>query len=796
MNLKAKNFSWPLNQGPVRPEWSDGTHRHAMPKAFTDSLCLTPPETKAPHRHDTPQSLYLQIQGDPSAVDPPALPLPCPCMDQVAYIVVPSLKGGPIETLVSIRCQKTPKKIVVVVITPSQKECKAIKAAYSHHVRAIACNRTHVMNPHFKENDTFEIVIVLSRKRTGNPTPMIHQSLCLIQRLRPTYVGIVEAGDLLESHHTATLTALLKSHGTPVACSRGPMITDMPPATLPSSCILMQGKAIWEKGLADSGHHTAHGLASCAMEGACALKPWTRTDLRTVAIKKGRYSHNDLNHLALDPSKTNILIMGYSDDPSKGGAITVTTNLATGLANQSTHVYMLINYFDNANITFYRFRKESKKFTFKDRPDLLKHLAFASPANLTLFDIIHVNCWHFGDDYIPFHKKRDPLKIRRFFDSFPMAHLVYTDHSDYSKDRRIINQGLPQELKTLGVQDFQALMPQQKEAFIQAHRLDPSSKATLTDGGYYWTTEMNDTFWARWTLMNFACKRQLMKLADKTVYVSKSQRDTIPLLCPNIVYGKQKGMARPSRPDVIYNGVDINRFHGDAELDGLIQELRNASGKKICIPRQGKVVLYLGRMDPHKGILHFARAIPIIARTHPDTLFLFVGGYSTGFDKEIFQATGHAPNVIVAGRIPGQRNAAALYKRADLTVQPTLGESFNQVAMESLFMGTPVAISNIDGPREIYVDNGFAIGLEPGNALDIARKISHTLGNLEQARAQVKQNMKRLIKTFHATEMCLNYRTLYTTLMEGCHDQPNALRGLSSPGHDRPGAQPRSACHS
>jgi glycosyltransferase involved in cell wall biosynthesis len=268
-------------------------------------------------------------------------------------------------------------------------------------------------------------------------------------------------------------------------------------------------------------------------------------------------------------------------------------------------------------------------------------------------------------------------------------------------------------------------------------------------------------FEGRWTLTNFSCKRELMALADKTIYVSKSQRDSIPLLCPNIIYGKRQNAPSGTTPKVIYNGVNTDQFEFDKGLDDLVYNLHNTKGELINIPKKGKIILYLGRIDIYKGVIYFAKAIPTIAKKFQNVTYLFVGGYSTGFDEKIRKACEYNKNVIITGRIPGDRSAAALFKRADLTVQPTLGESFNQVAMESLFMGTPVAISNIDGPQEVYVKTGFAYGLKPGDSCAIAESIISILDNLDEAKEKVRKNKKRLKETYHAEKMCSDYNTLF-----------------------------------
>ncbi|RKZ51047.1 MAG: hypothetical protein DRR16_16830 [Candidatus Parabeggiatoa sp. nov. 3] len=692
--------------------------------------------------------------------------------DIVCYIVLPSLTDNLLETMVSIRLQETRKSIVAVVITSSQNEYEAIKLAYKDYIRSVIDHENDANNITLKPNGLFEIVIVLISDEAYNEATLINKGLRFAYKYNAKYAVLIEFGDVLESHHASTLITTIEQSNSCCASVRN--ITDnytYDLAHIKASRLMfnMNDIALLDKVnyLCDIRFDKYYALPELLTRLEKHVNPnntrptLSYTNHNIIAVGKNRYNDKELDELKLDPSKFNILLMVYSDNLSKGGAITVTNNLIKGLANKDTNLYMLVNYFDSNEIEFYRVNEDSKRFDFADRNDFLKHLSYISPANLALFDIINIHCWHFGSDFIPFHSTSDPLKMADFFDHFPMARIVYTDHSDYSKDKRMINKGLADELLKLGVNDFEQLSTRQKEAFLQAHKLNGYDKHTPMDGGYYWSNEMDDHFWGRWTLTNFSCKRELMALADKTIYVSKSQRDSIPLLCPNIIYGKRQNAPSGTTPKVIYNGVDTDQFEFDKGLDELVYNLHNTKGELINIPKKGKIILYLGRIDIYKGVIYFAKAIPTIAKKFPNVTYLFVGGYSTGFDDEIRKACEYHKNVIITGRIHGDRSAAALFKRADLTVQPTLGESFNQVAMESLFMGTPVAISDIDGPQEVYVKTGFAYGLKPGDSCAIAESIISILDNLDEAKEKVRKNKKRLKETYHAEKMCSDYNTLF-----------------------------------
>lgn len=174
-----------------------------------------------------------------------------------------------------------------------------------------------------------------------------------------------------------------------------------------------------------------------------------------IILRKNRYSYKEFDELKFDFGKFNILLMGYSDELFKGGVIIVICNLIKGLVNNNINIYMLVNYFDNNKIKFYWVDKDGKSFYFEDRNDFFKYLFFISLVNLILFDIINIYCWYFGNDFIFFYFLSDLMKIEEFFNYFLMVCIVYIDYLDYSKDKRIINKGLVEELLKFGIKDFE-----------------------------------------------------------------------------------------------------------------------------------------------------------------------------------------------------------------------------------------------------------------------------------------------------------------------------------------------------
>jgi glycosyltransferase involved in cell wall biosynthesis len=119
------------------------------------------------------------------------------------------------------------------------------------------------------------------------------------------------------------------------------------------------------------------------------------------------------------------------------------------------------------------------------------------------------------------------------------------------------------------------------------------------------------------------------------------------------------------------------------------------------IPRDAKVLLYLGRLHPKKGLPNLIRAWPAI----DDSWHLVIAGWDQGnHEAELKRLTGEtrASRVHFAGPQFGPAKAAA-YRRADAFILPSLSEGLPMVILEAWAHGKPVLMTS-----ECNLPEGFA----------------------------------------------------------------------------------------
>ncbi len=188
------------------------------------------------------------------------------------------------------------------------------------------------------------------------------------------------------------------------------------------------------------------------------------------------------------------------------------------------------------------------------------------------------------------------------------------------------------------------------------------------------------------------------RIADLVVTVSQeSLRKLIQL------YGIDKSKIR-----VVPNGVDPERFK--PRNDGEKFKCRFRLSKK-------KVVLFVGRLIPRKGLSHLIRAAEIIVKTRGETVFLIAGdGPLKNRLLTELKHSGLLENFVFLGDV-SEKLLPFLYNCADVFVLPSIQEGQGIALLEAQASGKPVVAFNVGGVREALRDNetGFTVDVGSQN---------------------------------------------------------------------------------
>jgi len=204
------------------------------------------------------------------------------------------------------------------------------------------------------------------------------------------------------------------------------------------------------------------------------------------------------------------------------------------------------------------------------------------------------------------------------------------------------------------------------------------------------------------------------------------------------------GVAR-NRFEIVPNGVDVDRFAG-------AQPFPSFAGEDS--------ILFVGRLEPRKGLDRLIRAFTILKTTRP-TLRLYVVGDGPDRDRcqELLPARLRT-DVVFLGRVDNDE-LPRFYRSSRLFVSPALGgESFGIVLLEAMAAGIPVIASNIPGYRSVVSDGIDARLVPPGDARALAAAIEALLDHPASAAALVEEG-RRTVRGYDWPAVARRARAVY-----------------------------------
>ena len=202
------------------------------------------------------------------------------------------------------------------------------------------------------------------------------------------------------------------------------------------------------------------------------------------------------------------------------------------------------------------------------------------------------------------------------------------------------------------------------------------------------------------------CILDVLHGADAVVAVSQDLRAKL------VGYG-----IPPEKVHVVSRGVDGDRFSpGD----------RAEARCRLGIPAEGRVLLWVGRMVPVKGLDVLLEACSDLVDRRVDFhLYLVGGGTSRNSLEAEARSRGLSERISFVGPQLNER-LPDWYRAADLTVLPSRSEGSPNMLRESLACGTPFVASRVGGIPEI-AEEGSSRLVAPGDPTALAEAIAHAL---------------------------------------------------------------------
>jgi D-inositol-3-phosphate glycosyltransferase len=220
-----------------------------------------------------------------------------------------------------------------------------------------------------------------------------------------------------------------------------------------------------------------------------------------------------------------------------------------------------------------------------------------------------------------------------------------------------------------------------------------------------------------------AIERELMRAADAVVAATPVDlRHMVEL------YG-----ADPARITVIPPGVDLELFRPIPQAEALAH---------LGDGPEHRMVLFVGRMDPVKGLDTLVHAMSLLLERHPDwrngACLCIVGGDKpddpASMDATVrrideMRAALDMTDFVTFLGPQSQQDLLYYYSGAQVVVVPSRYESFGMVALEAMACGAPVIASDVGGLSTLVRDGRTGYLVPDGDVAALADRIERLFDN-------------------------------------------------------------------
>ena len=251
----------------------------------------------------------------------------------------------------------------------------------------------------------------------------------------------------------------------------------------------------------------------------------------------------------------------------------------------------------------------------------------------------------------------------------------------------------------------------------------------------------------RWWLERLASRRM-----DRLVCVSHDVHEHA-LHCERIA---------PDKLLIIPNGV------AECWLD---ESLQGGDWSQLIRPAPRHGLLFVGRLEPQKGVLPLVEHMPEILAGRDDWSMVLMGHGSLKSSLSLrVQSLGLEPGVHVVGWQP---EAPRWMKAADLLVLPAEYEGMPNVLLEAMAVGRPFVAFAVDGVRQLIdAHDGYSAEIAamqlapPGNWPEFVRLVRLQMDNAKLREQCGMANRAHVARHFRLEDQLAKYLNLYESIVE------------------------------
>lgn len=195
------------------------------------------------------------------------------------------------------------------------------------------------------------------------------------------------------------------------------------------------------------------------------------------------------------------------------------------------------------------------------------------------------------------------------------------------------------------------------------------------------------------------------------------------------------------------------------------------------VPAEEPLILWVGRLDPVKGLSLLIEAFAAVAAQLPAHLYL-VGD---GPQRQVLEAEVRARGLRTRVHFAGVRqDIPALLQSANLFAFPSRTEGLPNALLEAMAAGCPVVATDVPGCRDLVAHERTGLLVPYGDATALARALLRLLTQRNEASELAQEAQACVERDWHIDRMFEEYAALYRE----CLGRP--FEGSRGIGHGAP----------
>jgi glycosyltransferase involved in cell wall biosynthesis len=202
--------------------------------------------------------------------------------------------------------------------------------------------------------------------------------------------------------------------------------------------------------------------------------------------------------------------------------------------------------------------------------------------------------------------------------------------------------------------------------------------------------------------------------------------------------------------------------------ESIIQEIPNGVDTSEFIPRElplssgERVLIYVGRLDPLKGLDDLLKAFKKVSERYPETRLVLVGD---GPERTNLIQLALELGISNAVSFEGIQEEVKTYlRRGEIFTFPSLTEGLSNVLLEAMACGLPVVATRIGGNTELIEDGLNGVLVNPRDPDELAEAIITLLANPEKSKQMGRGGRKIVEEKYSLDRIADEYLMLYQNL--------------------------------